>query len=168
MQPNFVSKAVVTGTVALAALLAASPIRSAEPSAPSQQQDSLLQQLDTDRDGRVSRTEADAVKGVATAFAQADENKDGYLSADEFVKARAIYDRMRVAQFATDSTITAKVKTALLTEAELNPFAVTVRTEDGRVVLSGVVKRPEQATRAEQIAASISGVVGVKNSLEVK
>lgn len=168
MKLKFVPDNVLAGTVAMAALFAvASPAQAERRSTAVQQQDALFRQLDTDRDGRVSQAEAATVKGFASAHAEADENKDGFLSADEFIKGHAIYDRMRVAQFASDSAITAKVKAALVAD-RVSPFDVSVETEGGRVILSGFVSRGEHAVKAEQVAASVPGVLGVRNALEVK
>lgn len=41
-------------------------------------------QLDVDADGRLSKTEAQADARVAEKFEEADENRDGYLSVQEF------------------------------------------------------------------------------------
>lgn len=41
-------------------------------------------QLDSDKDGKLSKTEAAAVKSLSKVFDQADSNKDGALSADEY------------------------------------------------------------------------------------
>ena len=46
--------------------------------------------------------------GFDQAFADADENKDGKLSADEFAKAESIRQRQQVAEFAADSIIAAR------------------------------------------------------------
>ena len=74
----------------------------------SHQPSKLFLQLDINHDGYVSRSEAASARGFDQAFADADENRDGKLSADEFVKAESI--RQQVAEFAADSVITAKVK----------------------------------------------------------
>lgn len=169
MKLDFFPKSVPAGTVTMAALFAvASPVQAEGPSTAVQQQDVLFKRLDADRDGRVSQAEAAAVKGFASAHAEADDNKDGFLSADEFIKGHAIYDRMRVARFASDSAITAKVKAALVADRALSPFDVSVETENGRVILSGFVSRGEDAAKAEKVAASVPGVVSVRNALEVK
>ena len=46
--------------------------------------------LDTNRDGRISRTEASADANIV--FARADANGDGYLDTAEFSKARKMTD----------------------------------------------------------------------------
>ncbi len=43
-----------------------------------------FRKLDTDHDGRISALEANAAPRVAEGFLQADANKDGFLSLEEF------------------------------------------------------------------------------------
>lgn len=64
---------------------------------------------------------------------------------------------LTVTQISNDSWITTKVKSALLTDSELNGVKVKVITEDGDVFLFGYVT-PEQSERATEIARNISGV----------
>ncbi|MFH4813314.1 BON domain-containing protein [Vibrio alginolyticus] len=64
---------------------------------------------------------------------------------------------LTVTQISNDSWITTKVKSALLTDSELNGVKVKVITEDGDVFLFGYVT-PEQGDRATEIARNISGV----------
>ncbi|GEM74235.1 BON domain-containing protein [Vibrio sagamiensis] len=62
-----------------------------------------------------------------------------------------------LSQISNDSWITTKVKSALLTDGELNGTKVKVITEDGDVFLFGYVSLA-QADRAVEIARNISGV----------
>ncbi|PQJ45113.1 hemolysin [Vibrio campbellii] len=64
---------------------------------------------------------------------------------------------LSVTQISNDSWITTKVKSALLTDSELNGVKVKVITEDSDVFLFGYVT-PEQSERATEIARNISGV----------
>ncbi|MDV5058341.1 BON domain-containing protein [Vibrio diabolicus] len=64
---------------------------------------------------------------------------------------------LTVTQISNDSWITTKVKSALLTDSELNGVKVKVITEDSDVFLFGYVT-PEQGERATEIARNISGV----------
>lgn len=124
--------------------------------------------LDMNRDGSLSREEAQKIRGFSKAFNEADDNGDGKLDATEFVKARAIHDRARAGQYIDDSVITAKVKAALLKDPVVSAVVVSVETHKGTVLLSGFVDNESQARRAVKIAASVQGVVAVKNSLSVK
>jgi hyperosmotically inducible periplasmic protein len=65
----------------------------------------------------------------------------------------------------SDSTITAKVKTALLAEKDVNSYDINVETYNRIVQLSGFVDSKWQIEKAEKVAANINGVKGVKNDL---
>lgn len=67
---------------------------------------------------------------------------------------------------ASDSTITAKVKTSLFDGKEVQANTIKVVTEASVVYLMGVVTQRE-ATRAAQIAAGVSGVAKVITVFEV-
>lgn len=134
----------------------------------SHQPSALFRRLDTNHDGYVSSSEAAKMPEFAHAFADADDNGDGKLSADEFIKAEAIYERRQMAQYADDSVITAKVKAALIKDLELKAFDVGVETYRGRVLLSGFVDSRHQAQRAIQLAAGVRGVARVEDALKLK
>lgn len=120
------------------------------------------------RDGYVSRAEARKLRHFEKAFAEADENRDGLLDEDEFLKARSIYERMRAQKFVEDSLITARVKAALLKDPVVSALDVKVQTYHGTVLLSGFVDDERQMRRAAKVASGVRGVVAVKNSLIVK
>jgi hyperosmotically inducible periplasmic protein len=60
------------------------------------------------------------------------------------------------------------VKAALLRDPIVSAFAVSVETYKGIVLLSGFVQDRTHARRAADIAASVHGVVTVKNALTTK
>lgn len=124
--------------------------------------------LDTDHDGFVSRAEAQKLRDYTRAFTEADQNHDGKLDADEFVKAEAIYEREQAATYVDDSVITAKVKAALLKRAQLKSLSVSVETYKGHVLLSGFVEDAKQRDKAIQVASAVPGVVEVKDGLALK
>ncbi|YCO03282.1 BON domain-containing protein [Vibrio sp. VNB-15] len=64
---------------------------------------------------------------------------------------------LSVTQISNDSWITTKVKSALLTDSELNGVKVKVITEDSDVFLFGYVT-PTQGEKATDITRNISGV----------
>ena len=128
----------------------------------------VFQKLDTNRDGYISREEAAKLRNFGKTFAEADDNHDGKLDKDEFVKAQAIYDRMRAKAYIADSVITAKVKAALVKAPDVIALEVSVQTDNGVVLLSGFVDNEQQARRAREIATSIAGVKSVKSNLVVK
>lgn len=65
----------------------------------------------------------------------------------------------------SDSTITTKVKAALLAEKDVNSFDIQVNTFEGVVQLSGFVDSQWQIDKAVQTAAAVNGVRKVKNDL---
>lgn len=71
-------------------------------------------------------------------------------------------------QYVDDSTITAKVKAAVLDEPSLKVFQIGVETYKGVVQLSGFVDSEASVKRAGEVAGKIEGVKSVKNNLAVK
>jgi hyperosmotically inducible protein len=63
-----------------------------------------------------------------------------------------------------DQTITARVKTTLLNDTQVNATKIDVSSSNGVVTLSGTVKSKAEADRAVQLARQVSGV---KSSLQV-
>ncbi|MCO5099184.1 MAG: BON domain-containing protein [Rhodocyclaceae bacterium] len=124
--------------------------------------------LDRNGDGAISRAEAKADKRVAKFFGKADMNHDGKLNEDEWLKARSMADRQKAGEYVDDSTLTAKVKAALLAEQGLPSAAISVETYHGVVQLSGFVDSEAQVKQAGQVARGVKGVKEVKNSLNVK
>ncbi|WP_248320236.1 BON domain-containing protein [Caballeronia sp. Sq4a] len=70
--------------------------------------------------------------------------------------------------YASDASVTARVKTALLADPGLKSLAVSVSTYRGVVVLSGTVNSEEQIRKAVAVTRSVSGVQSVNNDLHVK
>jgi hyperosmotically inducible periplasmic protein len=71
-------------------------------------------------------------------------------------------------EYIDDATTTTKVKAAFIKDPVVAANDVKVDTFKGTVQLSGFVDTPEQKTRAEQIAAGVTGVSAVKNNITVK
>lgn len=71
-------------------------------------------------------------------------------------------------QTVDDATITAKVKSQLLADADVSGLNVNVTSYRGQVQLSGYVDDTNQRTKAEQIARNTEGVKSVSNDLIVK
>ncbi|MBX5459812.1 MAG: BON domain-containing protein [Steroidobacteraceae bacterium] len=67
-----------------------------------------------------------------------------------------------------DTTITAKVKTALSTDPAVAAHNVNVETRDGVVQLAGFVNSSEEKAQAGKVAQRVAGVKRVDNELEVK
>ncbi|MBW1679452.1 MAG: BON domain-containing protein [Deltaproteobacteria bacterium] len=71
-------------------------------------------------------------------------------------------------QVIDDATITTKVKSKLLGDDFLKGLAISTKTFQGKVTLTGAVDTVEQKERSGSIARSVYGVVGVNNLLEIK
>jgi hyperosmotically inducible protein len=67
-----------------------------------------------------------------------------------------------------DTVITTKVKAELAKDSATKARDIKVTTKDGVVTLSGTVGSVAEKQKAEQDAATIKGVTGVTNVLEVK
>jgi osmotically-inducible protein OsmY len=74
----------------------------------------------------------------------------------------------KVAMAADDTTITAKVKAALIAEPGLKSTDINVDTKEATVTLSGTVASNELRDKAKQIASSTNGVKNVVDNLVVK
>ena len=71
-------------------------------------------------------------------------------------------------QSVDDSTITAKVNSALIDSKDTKAGDIKVETHNGVVQLSGFVDNQAQKDAASKVAQSVKGVKSVKNSLHVK
>jgi hyperosmotically inducible protein len=127
-----------------------------------------FEQLDKNRDGYLSRDEVRHIRDYAKAFNEADENRDGRLDASEFLKAESIHDRMVVGKYVDDSTLTARVKAALLKEPGLKSFDVSVESHQGNVLLSGFVQDEAQRAKALKVARAVPGVKSVKDGMTLR
>lgn len=156
----------ITLLLLVAAPLAAPLCAFAQDAAP--QKNPEFVKLDKNKDGHLGRQEAAADKRAAKFFDQADMNHDGRLNEDEWLKARAMADRQKAGEYADDSAITAKVKSALLAKKGIPSADISVETYHGVVQLSGFVDTAEQIRLAGKTAAGVKGVKEVKNSLNVK
>ena len=76
--------------------------------------------------------------------------------------------RESTGEYVDDSTITAKVKAALVKDPIVKARDVKVETFKGVVQLSGFVNSEAERTQAGAVAASVNGVVSVKNDVAVK
>jgi hyperosmotically inducible protein len=125
--------------------------------------------LDVDGDGKLSVSEIkkDSMFDFSS-FSRADKNHNGSLSQEEYSTHKSDVQQKEAKQAASDSAITAKIKSKYLVEKNFRSLKVSVETKDGIVVLSGFVDNEATKKRAQQIAATVKGVKTVKNSLVVK
>lgn len=67
-----------------------------------------------------------------------------------------------------DSTVTTKVKSALLANEDVKSFDIKVETRKGEVQLSGFVDNQTQMDRAIAVARGVEGVKNVDNKMNLK
>ncbi len=67
-----------------------------------------------------------------------------------------------------DAAVTAKVKTAILTDSQLKVFEIHVTTYHGVVRLDGTVDSETMIGHATEVARHVGGVKAVHNDLYVK
>jgi osmotically-inducible protein OsmY len=85
-----------------------------------------------------------------------------------FLGCAATQKRESTGQYVDDTTITTKVKAAILDEPGLKTLQITVNTYKGVVQLSGFVDSAQSVKKAGEVAGSVTGVAAVKNDLVVK
>jgi hyperosmotically inducible protein len=127
-----------------------------------------FEELDTDKNGSLSKAEVKTEKHFTKSFAAADKNHDGSLDQQEYTDHRTQAEKKYVKRVASDSVITSKIKGKLLEEEGFKSLKVSVETHQGIVLLSGFVTTEAQIQQAEKIAADTEGVKSVKNSLILK
>jgi osmotically-inducible protein OsmY len=71
-------------------------------------------------------------------------------------------------QYVDDTTITTKVKSALLGDGAVKSFEIKVETFKGVVQLSGFVDTEDQRAAATRDAMAVNGVKDVKDNLTLK
>ena len=68
---------------------------------------------------------------------------------------------------ASDTAITAKVKSALLADEKVKGMKIDVETKEGTVTLTGKATSPAEKEQAERLAAAVEGVRNVVNRISV-
>lgn len=74
----------------------------------------------------------------------------------------------KAADATADASLTAKVKTALMTAPELRSMKIDVDTQSGVVHLKGEVKSSKEKVQAEEVANKVAGVQSVVNDLRIQ
>lgn len=145
--------------IALVAVLASTAWAQKSPSG-----NSGFDGLDKNRDGYLSKEEIAGDKEMVKRYERFDADKNGRWDLDEYIKAHKDND----ARITADTTITTKVKSALLLEKGIPSTAISVETYEARVQLSGFVDNAAIKEKAGKVAAGVSGVKAVENKLAVK
>ena len=76
--------------------------------------------------------------------------------------------KKQAVEYFDDTTITTKVKTKLFDDPQTSGFAISVKTYQGTVQLSGFVTSDKEKDRAAELTKGVPGVKSVKNDLIVK
>jgi hyperosmotically inducible protein len=106
-----------------------------------------------------SQTKIDRAIEVARGVA-------GVKSVDNKVSVKEV--ATTVGNKVDDGIVTAKVKTALLADANVKSLDIAVLTRKGEVQLSGFVDNQSQIDRAIEVAHGIEGVRSISNEMSIK
>src|SRR5687768_12656769 len=95
--------------------------------------------------------------------------KPGYIKATALalVLATTVACGKTVGQAIDDTTITTRVKTAMLNDPAVGGLRIDVDTFKGVVTLSGSVKNQAEKNQAIELARRTSGVTEVKDALQI-
>lgn len=67
----------------------------------------------------------------------------------------------------SDASITTKIKAKFVADSDINPFNISVETEEGIVYLTGRVQNEGVKDEAERLARETEGVRSVVNHIQV-
>jgi osmotically-inducible protein OsmY len=76
--------------------------------------------------------------------------------------------RETAGEYVDDTSITTRVKAAILKDEGLKGNQINVETMQGVVQLSGFVDSAQQSARAAEVARTVNGVKSVRNSIIVR
>lgn len=112
----------------------------------------------------VMLTSAVATGSAFAENATTDKAQSGVESAGQKVDS----SMNKVGNFMDDSTITAKVKAALVDHESIKSTDISVKTDQKVVTLSGFVESQTQAEEAVKVAKGVEGVASVSDKLHVR
>lgn len=112
----------------------------------------------------VMLTSAVATGSAYAENATMDKAQSGLESAGQKVDS----SMNKVGNFMDDSTITAKVKAALVDHESIKSTDISVKTDQKVVTLSGFVESQAQAEEAVNVAKGVEGVASVSDKLHVR
>ena len=112
----------------------------------------------------VMLTSAVATGSAYAENATMDKAQSGVESAGQKVDS----SMNKVGNFMDDSSITAKVKAALVDHESIKSTDISVKTDQKVVTLSGFVESQAQAEEAVKVAKGVEGVTSVSDKLHVR
>ena len=112
----------------------------------------------------VMLTSAVATGSAYAENATMDKAQSGLESAGQKVDS----SMNKVGNFMDDSTLTAKVKAALVDHESIKSTDISVKTDQKVVTLSGFVESQAQAEEAVKVAKGVEGVTSVGDKLHVR
>jgi hyperosmotically inducible protein len=104
---------------------------------------------------------------TARAEQKAHEAKEGVKSAAADAAKATERAGAEVSDKVKDAAITTSVNAKITQDKQLSVMRINVDTVDGRVLLRGSAPDAASAQRAQQLAASVDGVVSVDNQLVI-
>jgi osmotically-inducible protein OsmY len=93
------------------------------------------------------------------------ESSNSAARENDSVNVKAEHHYNSPAERANDALVITEVKSALADDGVGDGYLIAVDCDHGKVMLSGVVKSPEDAKHAGDIAAAAEGVTGVNDKL---
>ena len=83
------------------------------------------------------------------------------------VAGSAAFDKRPVQQQVDDTTLTSKVRTALVREKDMPSRLLSVDVLEGKVTLTGYLPSQQHIERAEIIVKEVPGVLGVRSEVRI-
>ncbi len=119
---------------------------------------------------KMSKTLLAIMLGTAmiSGSALAETTMDKTQSAADSTGQKVDSSMNKVGNFMDDSSITAKVKAALVDHDSIKSTDISVKTDDKVVTLSGFVESQAQAEQAVSVAKGVEGVSSVSDKLHVR
>jgi hyperosmotically inducible protein len=120
-----------------------------------------------DQQGSAEKAGAKVDRAAESAEQKIEQVKDQAEKEIDAAKEAAVDKTQTAGGYVDDAAITAKVKSAILTDPLLKGASIEVTTVNGVVTLKGTVNDEPDIARAVEVANTQTGVKSVQNSLVV-
>jgi hyperosmotically inducible protein len=120
-----------------------------------------------DQQGSAEKAGAKIDRAAETAEQKTEQTADQAKQQIDAAKESAAGQAQSAGEYVDDAAITAKVKSALLTDPLLKSARIEVTTVNGVVTLSGTVNDEPDIARAMEVAKTQRDVTGVQSNLVV-